>query len=74
MSDSIENLDAKAWSLRKLVHDAVVAERDPEPVRNVWGPLFDGFRTNPYLDGLVDVLKTTDALCVLNQLVNGEKK
>lgn len=67
----IDNFEQKATALRKLVADAVHAEQHPLEIRNVHGPEFDGFTNNFLLKSLANVLKTTDALYVLDRMLSG---
>lgn len=69
----IRNFDAKAARLEQLVIEAADRARGSRPIRNPWGPEFDNFDKNPALEGLADVLQTTDAILVLDELLKGRR-
>lgn len=69
--NGIRNFDAKASRLQSLVAEAADQVRIPPSIRNPWGPEFDGFRKNSPLEGLADLLQTTDAILVLDELLKG---
>ena len=69
---AIPNFDEKARHLRELVSQAVEAEREPAFIRNAHGTPLGELRRNHLLAQLASDLAATDALHVLNELLNGE--